>query len=159
MVLPEVIERVNLGSGEFPIEGWLNVDAYTDADVQEDVFGCTFHGLREVRMDHFLEHVTWLRTAELLKEVRRWMALGGLLTIEVPDMSEIMRRSDSDSLCWAYIYGSQQHEGEYHRAGFTERSLHQVLGETGWENIKTRTFLSGHPNRMGMPCLWAQATA
>ena len=155
-----IAERVNLGCGEFPLDGWINVDAYCDAaDVREDVFDCTFFGVRECRMDHFLEHISWLRTGELLRKVRTWMVPGGSLRIEVPDMSEIMQRDGSDPLCQAYIYGSQQHEGEYHRAGFTERSLRWALEDAGWRVEDAFSFPSQHPNRVGMPCLTAEARA
>ena len=151
--------RVNLGCGEFLLKGHVNVDAYDPrADVVADMRTLDFEGVEHVNMEHSLEHVPWPDVFPLLKRIRSWMASGGTLHVEVPDMGEIMRRGDSDALWVIYTYGSQSpHAGEFHRSGFTEGSLKRNLLEAGWQVDSTRTFLSTHVYRPDMPCLEADA--
>lgn len=151
--------RVNLGCGDFPLEGWVNVDAYNSAaDVQADMREVEFEGVEEVLMEHSLEHLPWADALPLLNRIYGWLAPGGVLRIEVPDMAEIMRRGASDPFWVPYIYGAQKpHEGEFHRSGFTDSALDYLLREAGFSEVGTRTFLSEHPWRTGMPCLAAVA--
>jgi hypothetical protein len=45
---------------------------------------------------------------------------------------------------WKMIYGSQEHEGMFHRSGFTEKSLESLLRKFGFEiMLKYSSF----PNR------------
>lgn len=151
--------RLNIGSGEFPIEGYVNVDLYPPADVVGDVCELEFGGVEHVVMSHSLEHVSWRKTLPLLTHIHGWMNEGAGIVIEVPDMEEIMR--NPDPVWWlAYVYGAQApHEGETHRAGFTAPILAALLEHAGFREVTTRTFLSEHPYRPGMPCLEATAVA
>lgn len=161
MTVATAVKRVNLGSGQFPLEGWTNVDAYCDADVREDFLNpaLRFRYLDEVRMSHVLEHISWRNTESLLRRVRSWMRPAGKITIEVPDMDAILALGTSHPLWFKYVYGDQSHEGEYHRAGFTATELAAHLDYAGWWNIDVERFVSNHKGREGMPCLFAKALA
>ena len=144
---------VNLGCGKFPLDGYINVDAHEPSDVKADVWSLAFRDCGVVQMDHFLEHFSWRETVPLLELVRGWLYAGGMVEVEVPDMEEIMRNG-SDFQDWLrYVYGSQQHDGEYHKAGFTINSLFDALEDAGYHEIKVRKFVSGFKTRKGMPCL------
>lgn len=156
--------RVNLGCGEFPLEGWVNLDAFPPEGhhevVKADMRKAVYHDLEEVLMEHSLEHIPWPDVVPLLMRIRSWMAPGGKIHIEVPDMREIMRRGELERFWMQYIYGAQlPHEGEFHRCGFTEATLTNLLTSTGWFVQESREFLSEHPYRPGMPCLSATAVA
>lgn len=151
------ITRVNLGSGELLLDGWTNVDAYVAADITEDCRDLDFTDLDEVYTSHMLEHLAWGDVPPLLRRIRGWLKPGGKLTIEVPDMAAIMANPGDD---WViYVYGSQSHEGEFHRSGFTQDSLSQALANEGYSGVNVAAFLSEHPFRPGMPCLLAVAYA
>lgn len=140
--------------------GWTNVDAYTDADIQGDLFELEFAEVLEVRMSHLLEHLSWRRTQEALERIRGWMVPGdGTLLVEVPDMEAIMARGTVHRLWFKYVYGDQSHGGEYHLSGWTELMLREALHATGWHVVGSRRFESDHKGREGMPCIEAVATA
>lgn len=145
--------KVNLGCGEFNLEGWTNVDLYPPADIVGDMRTLQFEAVSEVNMDHSLEHISYHDVPGLLRNIRSWMIPGGTFRIEVPDMAEIMRRGESDALWMIYTYGAQSTDGEYHRSGYTAAVLRGLLEQLGWKVAETRCFLSSHHYRPGMPCL------
>ena len=153
--------RLNLGCGKYPLPGYVNVDLHeAAADFHEDVWDLSFFPglIEEVRMDHFLEHIPWTQTHALLVKVHGWLIEGGLLRVEVPDMAAIFERGTGGD--WLrYVYGSQQHEGEFHRAGFTAVSLYTALDEAGFTDVDVRPIISTFRTRQGMPCLVATARA
>jgi len=150
--------KLNLGSGKYPLPGYYNIDAHEPADTTADVWTVDIHEAAEVRMDHFLEHIPWTQTHALLTRVHGWLIEGGLLRVEVPDMAAIFERGTGGD--WLrYVYGSQQHEGEFHRAGFTAVSLYTALDEAGFTDVDVKSIISTFRTRQGMPCLVATAHA
>ena len=151
--------RLNIGSGWFPLDGWTNVDEHCPADIQGDFRELEFHGVDEILLSHLLEHLSWRETIPILVQMRGWLRSGGRLTVEVPDMEAIMQMG-TDFHDWVrYVYGSQQNEGEYHRAGFTADSLVTLLESAGYEEVTARQFRSEFRTRPGMPCVEAIAYA
>lgn len=156
--------RVNIGCGRYPLEGWCNIDSDygvsgTFSDLTGDLFDFGFAELEAVRMSHVLEHISWRESVRVLSHIHSWMAAGGTLTVEVPDMEEILPRGTEHPLWFKYIYGDQSHDGEYHKAGFTHLMLRHDLEAAGWKVVKMRRFESDHKGREGMPCLEAVARA
>lgn len=160
--------KVNLGCGELPLDGYVNVDAYSDvADIKANVFELgpdQWNNLAEIRADHFLEHLSFHDGALLVSRCRHWIADDGILTVEVPDMQVIL--SNGPFRYWeAYVYGAQSwpdgtmHPGEFHLSGYTDESLRWLLEHNGWRVAAIEVFRSTHQNRPGMPCLKATAVA
>lgn len=145
--------KVNLGCGGYPEPGFTNVDLFPPADLVGDFMEMDFEDLSEVTMIHSLEHLPWVRTSEILARIKGWLVPGGILTIEVPDMAEIMRMGTGDSRWISWVYGVQSHAGEHHQAGFTEPLLLGLLELQGYTVMSAITFLSNHPMRVGFPCL------
>lgn len=155
--MPDTVTRVNLGSGEIPLEGWTNVDAYCPADIIGDMRHLDFGDLEAVHMSHSLEHIPWADVPSLLERIRMWLKPGGEFKCEVPDMGEIMANPGPD---WVvYVYGAQSHEGEYHRSGYTTERLGRLLDDAGFHDVTIAAFRSTHPWRPGMPCLEATCHA
>ena len=152
-------KRVNLGCGRFPLKDYCNLDAHEEADLSLDFGEVDFSGLEEVRMDHFLEHFSWRQTIPLLKRVHSWLVPGGLLRVEVPDMEAILDNWRSNDDWLRYLYGSQQHEGEYHKTGFTRATLLTAIHDAGFRDITVEKIVSDFKTRRGMPCLLAMAHA
>src|SRR5215471_15260551 len=149
-------ERLNLGCGKFPLEGWTNVDSHCPAEFQGDFREMTFTEVHEVRMSHVLEHISWRETVPVLQQIRSWMIPDGKLRLEVPDIAAILARGTVHPLWFKYVYGDQSHEGEFHRSGFTRDSLAAALTEAGWDFVAVWAFESQHKGREGMPCLEAE---
>lgn len=149
--------RLNVGSGYFPLDGWTNIDQHCQADIRDDFRDLEFTDVDEINATHLLEHISWRDTGIVLSIFRTWLRDGGKLTVEVPNMASIMRRGPADDLWLPYVYGSHEHDGEHHKAGFTAASLTEALSTEGYRAISTRTFRSKFPVREGMPCLEAVA--
>lgn len=110
--------------------------------------------MAEVLISHALEHIPWADVVPTLKRIHSWMLPGAKITVEVPDMRRIAPEVDNE--WWLiHVYGIQSTPGEFHRCGFTETTLTNVLGNAGFEEVTVRWFDSEHPNRLGMPCLEA----
>lgn len=152
--------RLNLGSGDWPLEGYVNVDLYSDnADVNGDFTEMDFEYVEEIEMSHILEHIPWSKMTPTMERVHSWMVPGGAIRIEVPDMQFFIERGVYDLAAQIAFYGIQSAPGEYHMAGFTEATLRQLLAETGFTVRSTRRFFSDHKARPNFPCLEATATA
>lgn len=150
--------RVNLGCGHLPLEGYVNVDKYADeADIKKDALKVHFEQVHELVAYHLLEHMSPFDAAYLLVRALAWMRSGGTLEVEVPDMQEIMELGPSNHSWPVYIYGSQEHEGEIHRWGYTLESLTLTVEGAGWVVDEGRRFYSRHDQRKNMPCITVKA--
>ena len=150
--------RINLGCGHEPLEGYVNVDKYADeADWKGDALTASFEQVQEVVAYHFLEHINPFDAAVLLTRVHAWMRSGGTLEVEVPDMEEILGQGTALRGWAIYIYGSQEHEGEIHRWGYTLETLEQTIKSAGWIVDEGRRFYSREDQRKGMPCILVRA--
>jgi len=157
MIATETV-RLNLGSGRYPLDDWTNVDLHCDADILADFRNLAFDDVETIRMSHLLEHISWRETDDVLRQVRGWLRVGGVLQVEVPDMDAILKLGTVHPLWHKYVYGDQSHEGEYHRAGFTRLTLQAALVSAGFQHVEVKRFISDHPGREGMPVLQAVAT-
>lgn len=151
--------RLNLGSGNYPLEGWTNVDAYCDADIWGDFRHMVFTDIEAVNMSHVLEHISWRETSPVLARIHDWLRPGGKLIVEVPDMEAIMELGTEHLLWMKYVYGDQLHQGECHLAGFTGWRLADLLLAAGFRLGALVRFRSEHKGRETMPCLRAVAYA
>jgi predicted SAM-dependent methyltransferase len=88
--------RVNVGAGDYPLSGWLNIDNAREsaADMRMTVPPLPFCDAEvdEIYAGHFLEHLDYDTGQEFLRECYRVLRPGGTLGIVVPDTREIMRR-------------------------------------------------------------------
>jgi len=152
--------RLNLGCGHEPLPGFVNIDSYAvEADVQGDLRLLDFHDVDEVLMSHVLEHISWRETQDVLTRIHGWMRPKGKLTVEVPDMNLISREAMRNPDWIRYLYGSQEHEGEVHRSGFTLSSLTGQVTKAGFMMRESHLFRSDNPHRMGMPVILVMAAA
>ncbi|MCS6790245.1 MAG: class I SAM-dependent methyltransferase [Bacteroidia bacterium] len=92
------MRKLNLGSGEFPKEGFVNVDYYSrrppDVVHDLDVFPYPFadDAFDLVEMDHCLEHLK--DPFRVMKEVHRITRPGGIVRIRVPHFSRGFTHAD-----------------------------------------------------------------
>lgn len=156
---PARVSRLNIGCGKFPLEGYINIDMREQGPqiYNRDIWTAQFLVYEETRMDHVLEHFSWRETVPLLKRVRYWMDTGALLRVEVPDMEAILDNWRSNDDWLRYLYGSQQHDGEYHKTGFTRATLLTAIHDAGFRDITVAKIVSDFQTRRGMPCLIARA--
>jgi predicted SAM-dependent methyltransferase len=138
------VHRVNLGCGEWKLDGYVNVDS--DPRVSPDVCRDAVDYLAEqpdasvdeAYAGHFLEHLEREDGLTVLRELRRALRPGGIVGVVVPDTFEIMRRVcygelDLDEACELYFYSTVQ--PSRHRWSYDERTLARALREAGFEVI------------------------
>ena len=142
--------KVNLGSGDRPLPGFINVDVLPTAkgvDVVADISDELPFEDRSVSLVyaiHLLEHFPHARSVEVLREWRRVLEPGGPLFVAVPDLhaiAEILisRRgwfTPPHSPWLGAIYGGQKDDWDYHKAGFTEPWLEFLLRLAGFTDIE-----------------------
>lgn len=143
------ITKVNLGSGIYPLEGYLNVDIQEPADAIMDIRRLEFqdNSLDEVISSHVLEHLSMHETIGVIQEMHRVLKSGGLIKIEVPDLeyclTEWLNTPENDENKWGFnlmrIFGNQVNEYEYHKTGFTKQRLRNLLEAIGFKNIEIET--------------------
>ncbi len=105
--------------------------------------------VEEVYSRQMLGHLS-RRDAE--RTVRHWFRIlkpGGRLDVNVPDLRKAIEQLDMCGLSpyvrrevthWEHgmcsIYGWQQHGHDFHRWGYTERTLGELLSSAGFEDVR-----------------------
>lgn len=94
----------------------------------------------EILARHILEHFPWRETVAVLSKWRRVLKVGGLLKIEVPNLSwqvKAMHTGEtSEEELVRLMFGDQDYEGNFHKTGFTEGLLRGALTEAGMREIR-----------------------
>ena len=139
-------DRLNLGCGWDRRDGYLNVDlhAFHEPDLVADV--TDLHMLPSGRYQHILaqdllEHLPRTATAAALAEWNRLLAPGGVLTLRVPsllDLVELFQRDENlaparQELMIQCLFGTQAYTGDFHQTTFTRPLLEDQLRREGFE--------------------------
>jgi predicted SAM-dependent methyltransferase len=148
------VVRLELGSGERPFgieEGWLHNDVRPLPHIEyvglaeEPWSWLTDHTfVDELRATHLLEHYSWRDTVPVLMRWYEILKPDGMLYLEVPNFkwqvtegwAQMEREGQTDDWLVDLVYGSQDYEGNFHRAGFTPRNLADRLGMAGFYDVE-----------------------
>ena len=133
---------LHVGSGGKRIEGAVNCDLHDpaadrrwDATNLDEVPDAS---IDIVEHHHLIEHLSAADLPRALAEWARVLKPDGLLVVSAPDLETVLERwlAMKERERWDYgikmIYGSQEHEGMFHKNGFTPRRLAQVLKAAGF---------------------------
>jgi predicted SAM-dependent methyltransferase len=133
---------LHLGAGGKRVPGAINCDLYDPAaDRQLDATRLTdvpSGSVDIIEHHHLIEHLSAADLGPALAEWARVLKTGGLLIVSAPDLEGVLTRwlAMSELERWDYgikmIYGSQEHEGMFHRNGFTPKRLAAVLESAGF---------------------------
>lgn len=151
---PKGVTKLNLGCGDKPLEGFINVDLFEQACVDEvfslDEIPYADHSVDEIVSVHSLEHIPRPRAEQAIKEWARVLKKGGKLSLKVPDLEECCRMfvekpDEQESWYQHTLYGVQDfrdvHDapfkdkvnyGQIHYTGFTKARLKKLLTEAGF---------------------------
>lgn len=132
--------KVNLGCGIYKKAGYVNVDKYVPADLNMDMLNLEFpdNSIDEVYSSQTLEHFSKYEVPKVLSEIYRVLKVGGILDIEVPNLEYCVKKwlEASEEDRWKFpldtIFGLEDHEGEFHKTGFTKDRLEYLLNEAGF---------------------------
>lgn len=129
--------KLNLGGGEIPIEGFVEVDRKSGQEIYPLAYGD--NTAAEIRASHCLEHFSHKQVGDVLADWMRVLKPGGVLKIAVPDFAKIAQwyvEKKPGLPLQSYILGGQTDENDYHKAVFDAGLLTQCLVNAGLENIK-----------------------
>ena len=128
--------RLDIGSGLAPLPGYFTVDPYIPtADYHDQMWNLVSfedNSVDEIFSSHSLEHIAQAQVLPTLLEWKRVLKIGGKITIRVPDLEWCVERwLKTRSVGWdmAIIFGNQNHEGEFHKTGFTTAIMLKYLKE------------------------------
>ncbi|MFA5013926.1 MAG: class I SAM-dependent methyltransferase [Actinomycetota bacterium] len=179
----ENLKQANLGCGNVPLLGFTNIDKYyypgspvpltykpladtwnQDHPESPWVYGDIVHldfpdnTFDRVILVHVLEHVSMEHGNLAIKEAHRVCKLGGIVEIEVPDLTRACEMfpkvhiTDSDFHPWyrvmGLLYGTTgcDGEGQFHLCGYSKEYLRFKLNERGFINIEEIPVGFGHGN-------------
>lgn len=145
--------KLDLGCGQHKRgPEWTGVDTHEAADIVAPMWavplpdGCA----DALYSSHALEHVMKAQVIPCLTEWRRLLHAGGELTLHVPDLIWCVKNwlATGCGNGWELdtIFGSQEHEGNIHRTGFTLPMLRFYLRAAGFEVVRSGVIEShGQP--------------
>ena len=130
--------KLDIGAGPYPRPGYTTVDLYHPAGIRAsmDALSLDDGAVEEIHSSHALEHQAQARVLPTLREWLRVLRPGGRLDLKVPDLRWACRHwLENPTLGWqmATIFGTQEHPGEFHKAGFSPEILAAYLEEAGFE--------------------------
>lgn len=155
----ETSRKLNVGSGEYPLAGWANLDsdpshnAEIVADAIEYLRGCEAGRYDEIYAGHVIEHMPQEAAKAFMAECYRVLVPGGKLGILVPDTREIFRRyvagaidsleqpqgvwwriADLDTLNAWFIYSTIQ--DSHHQWMWDKETLTRAMTEAGFIGLR-----------------------
>jgi predicted SAM-dependent methyltransferase/glycosyltransferase involved in cell wall biosynthesis len=98
--------RLNIGCGDKKIDGFVNVDIDSSADVQVDVRkGIPYpdNSVEGIYSEHFIEHLTQVEAIRFLRECRRVLIPNGVMRIATLDLDYLIMKYEGDWKNQAWI--------------------------------------------------------
>lgn len=168
---PIHIQHVQLMESVGNISDWVFVDKYVKEPhiLNYDARNIPYDddSIDAVYSSHLVEHLGMKEVHVVLGEWYRILRKKGKIIINVPDIQwaarELLNQIDGDhpispvfntpAKVMEIFFGNQDHEGEFHKSGFTDKILHVCLSDAGFNNIRVKKVYEAHE----MGCLIATA--
>lgn len=148
--------KLNIGSSIDVIDGYTSVDLFMPADIKDDITTLATiatDSVDEVLTTHVLEHLKNDDVPKAMASVFRVLKPGGRWIIEVPDLNwvlnDFINTPEKDRWGWKLqtLFGLQSHDGEYHKTGYSDWRMGQMLKDTGFVRIQIDTVFSEKYNQ------------
>ena len=156
--------NLNLGCGEFKIDGTINCDLYHQGADQKidarDLSKFQNESVNAIYSSNLFEHFDLAESKKVLKEWNRVLRPGGYLILSLPNMKKVIEFcydwinakwiGDSPNLFGLWenmmlgIYGWQVGSGQVHQWGYSPEYLINRLEENGF---KKKELYLGYPKR------------
>jgi len=142
--------KLNLCCGDDVRDGYINIDIRKTKqnvlmlDLEKELLKpFPSNSVEEIIAKDCIEHVSWRRVEDLLRDIHRVLKCDGRVYIQVPDLEAIAKKVILNpdfcfgDLCgWKaisyWVYGGQDYEYNYHKAGFTIQTLKRLLESIGF---------------------------
>jgi predicted SAM-dependent methyltransferase len=150
--------KLNLGAGDKPIEGWVNIDLVPSHEMkvegnwrQDDVtelYSIENGSVSEILASHLIEHIHPKKVPDVLDRWYEVLEPGGTIALEQPDvvkcciqvLRQLVEAPDDEVLNVGMhgLYGESMEEGDYmgHLWGYTFDSLGKLLTEAGFKDLR-----------------------
>ena len=137
--------KANLGCGEKPLSGYINIDIQElpDVDVVADVRRMPFESGTVVELasfhlaEHFREHHFRKRVLPYWRDL---LVEDGVLRIVCPNWRAMLERLNEGKMSLAdftlITFGAQDYAGDDHFAMYTPETLSALLEDTGFRDIE-----------------------
>jgi len=142
--------KLNLGSGERYIKGFVNIDYCKNTnpdlilDIGKEKLPFEANSVDLIVTNHLLEHLTKKQGIFCLKECFRVLKKGGEFYIGIPDLAEIARIytgvkdieldfEKSDAWLIDAIFETQRDKTLIHKYGYTSKTIRKLLTEIGFK--------------------------
>ncbi len=140
------VVKLHLGCGDIYLEGYVNVDMHESAKIKIDLkhdLGSPLpypdNSVDLIQAYHLFEHLKFSSIEAIIKDWYRVMKSGARIIMEMPDFDETLKyvlANPNDNAAIASIYGSQEHEGQYHHWGWNKTRLKLLLEGVGFKDIQ-----------------------
>ena len=128
---------LDIGCGEKKMEGAIGLDIRRTKEVDIIADACRLPFKDEVvdsvYSSHLIEHFSHVEVKEVMREWVRVLREGGTIEIRCPWLRVraliFFLRPTWENV--RNIYGGQEHEGNFHKCGFSFKILKEVLEECG----------------------------
>lgn len=150
--------KLNLGSGNDYLDGYINVDLYAPkADERYDISKLPHedNSVDEIRAFHVIEHFDFINAFHVLFEWRRVLKPGGRLHLETPDLEGscrefLSRNEDGQWKLLGHMFSEPWiNPGLIHKMLYPEWLLRKSLTEIGFININrlepSSSYIKDHP--------------
>lgn len=140
--------KLELGAGGSPTEGFEHADVRKLPHIEHvfdmlKPFPFPDNHVEHLLMHQTLEHFShYKETDYILKECFRIIKPGGILQLSVPNLEGWMEEWAKGKVSWPdlvqRIYGGQDYEFNFHKAGFSDVSLLHQLNSIGFLKVDFR---------------------
>lgn len=148
--------KLNLGAGDTPLPGYINLDRKTGDEIfplMPSIMrrGGSDKGYDEIRASHVLEHFPHGQIDMILADWVKQLAPGGVLKIAVPDFEKVAAGylDGRNQPTEGYVMGGQVDDDDYHKAIFDTERLKAALSRAGL--VLIRAWTSGIADCAALP--------
>jgi predicted SAM-dependent methyltransferase len=146
-LIKEKLIRLDIGSGDFPLEDFVSIDLHKDADVVHNIkepLPYKDGTVDEIYCSHLIEHVWDEEIRDILRDWRRVLKPGGQLTIWTVDFDKLVQYYNRDKykrdeklmryINWRIF--NKNEPGEEHKSVYTKEYLSKILNNLGFKRVK-----------------------
>jgi ubiquinone/menaquinone biosynthesis C-methylase UbiE len=138
------MQRLNIGCDNDIRGGWINIDQFNikPGVVKMDAQKLEFpdNSIDEICARDVLEHITWRKTDETLKEWYRVLKPGGRIYIQSPNLIgwalAIVHRKCGFHHAMEHIFAHQDNPGNFHYTGFSIEYLTEKMAKVGFKDFE-----------------------
>jgi len=135
--------KLNLGCGNDKRHGYINIDCRLEVNPDllwnlEIPLPFPDNSVEEILAKDIIEHFSFRKVEEILRDWYRVLKPGGKIYIQCPDLEAIAikvilsNQYDYHEISY-WIYGEQNYNENFHKTGFTIPTLKRLLEKIGFK--------------------------